>query len=131
MDIRKEFATNKTKEQEGIWSDFGDGLKIKIARSGNPEYQKLFQKLAKPYQKAIRRGNLNNEIAEKLLVEAMAKAIVLGWEGLFEGKKEIKYSEKEALRILTEYKDLRDQINEVAGDMESYKAESDEEAEKN
>jgi len=33
MDIKKEFGTSKAKEQEGIWSDFGDGCQVKIAVS--------------------------------------------------------------------------------------------------
>ena len=131
MDIKKEFGTSKAKEQEGIWSDFGDGCQVKIARIGNPEYQKTFRKISKPHQKAIRRGSLNDEVAEKLLVEAMAEAIVIDWKGLQEDGKELKYSKTEAIRILTTYKDFRDQVSEIANDMESFKAVEDESAEKN
>jgi len=130
MDIKKEYGTSKEKEREGFWSDFGEGCQVKIARMGNPDYQKTFQKLSRPHQKAIRRGSLNHEVAEKLLVEAMAQAIVLDWEGLKEDGKDIKYSKEEAVRVLTTYKDFRDQISEIANDMESFKAAEDEDGKK-
>lgn len=131
MDLKKNYATDKAAEISGIEKDFGDGLFIKIARIGNAEYKKFFQKLTKPHQKAIRRGVLSDEIADRLLIEAMANKIVLGWRGMFEGKEEIKYSVENCIRILTEYPDLKDQINEIANEMESFKMEDDEELEKN
>jgi hypothetical protein len=131
MDLKKNYATDKVAEIAGIEKDFGDGLFIKIARIGNSEYKKFFQKLTKPHQKAIRRGVLSDEVADRLLIEAMANKIVLDWRGMFEGQTEIQYSTENCIRILTEYPDLKDQINEIANEMESFKTEDDEELEKN
>ena len=131
MDLKKEFATDESLEEEGVWQDFGDDLKCKIARMGNKNYQKEFQKLSKPYKKQIRRGTLNDAKAEEILIKTMAKAILLGWEGLEEDGNPVPYSEKNAIHILTEYKDFRDLIGDYADDLEAYKIEEDEEAEKN
>ena len=131
MDLKKNYLTDKVAEIEGIEKDFGDGCFIKIARIGNSAYKKTFQKITKPYQKAIRRGVLSDEIADKLLIEAMAKNIVLGWRGMTEDKDVVPYSVENCIRILTEYPDLKDQINEIANEMESFKMEDDEDIEKN
>lgn len=132
FDIKKEFGTDTQKEIEGVWiDDFGEGLKIKIARIGNPEYQKLFNRISKPHRKAIRRGTLKDETAEKLLIQAMAKGIVLDWKGLSEDGVEIPYSYENALRLLTDYKDFREQVTEVATEIEAFRTEDEEEAEKN
>lgn len=131
MDIKKEFGTDSKKEIEGIWEDFGSGCTVKIARLGNPEYAKIFRKISRPYKKAIRRETLGEEKAEKLLVQSMAEAIVLDWKGLEEDGKKIPYSKENATRILTQYKDFRDQCAEVAGEMESFKLAENEDAEKN
>lgn len=131
MDLKKEYATDKVAEKEGIWKDFGNGCKIKIARIGNPNYKKTFQKLTKPHAKSIRRGSLSDEVADALLIEAMSKDIVIGWTGMYEGIDKVEYSHAECIRILTEYPDLRDQINEYANEMETFKVEEDEELEKN
>ena len=131
MDLKKNYLTDKVAEVEGLNKDFGDGCFIKIARIGNSEYKKYFQKITKPYQKAIRRGVLSDEIADKLLIDAMANKIVLGWSGMTEDDKPVEYSVENCIRILTTYTDLKDQIQEIANEMESFKAEDDEDLEKN
>ena len=130
-DVKKIFGTNKTDEIEGKWNDIGDGIQILVARIGNPEYQKEFQRISKPHKRALRRGSLNDEVAERLLIKVMAKNILLDWKGLEEDGVVVPYSYDNAIRILTEYKDLRDYVSDIANEMESFKAEEDEEAEKN
>ena len=130
-DIRKIFGTNKVAEIEGTWNDIGDGIKLLVARIGNPEYQKEFQKISKPHRRALRQGRLNDEVAERLLTKVMAKNILLDWKGLEEDGVELPYSYENAVRILTDYKDLRDYVSDIANEMDSFKAEEDEEGEKN
>jgi hypothetical protein len=131
MDLKKEYATNKKAEIEGVWKDFGNGCFIKIARIGNPEYKKIFQKVTKAYQASARRGALSEDKANKLMIEVMSKAIILDWKEMYEGSQKIEHSQEECVRILTEYPDLFEQINEIANEMESFKLEQDEELEKN
>ena len=130
-DVKKIFGTNKVAEIEGKWNDIGDGIELLVARIGNPEYQKEFQRISKPHKRALRRGSLNDEVAERLLTKVMAKNILLDWEGLEEDGVAVPYNYDNAVRILTEYKDLRDYVSDIANEMESFKAEEDEEAEKN
>jgi len=127
-DVKKLFGTDKTKEQEGVVHEMGEGLKVRIARIGNPKYQKRFQALSKPHRRALRRGTLSDEIAEKLLIQCLAETIVLDWEGLEENGKEVKYSTENAVRILTEYPDLRNYVNDIANEMEGYQEDDNEEA---
>jgi hypothetical protein len=122
---------DKKAEVEGIWQNIGDGVSVKVARIGSTEYQKEFQRISKPHKRAIRRGVLNDDVAEKLLIKVMAKTVLLDWKGLEEDGKEIPYSEENAVRILTDYRDLRDYVSDIANDMEAFKKEDDEEAEKN
>ena len=130
-DVKKIFGTNKVAEIEGKWNDIGDGIELLVARIGNPEYQKEFQRISKPHKRALRRGSLNDEVAERLLTKVMAKNILLDWKGLEEDGVAVPYNYDNAVRILTEYKDLRDYVSDIANEMESFKAEEDEEAEKN
>jgi len=128
LDLIKNYKTDKNKEIEGIWEDFGEGCRILIARMGNPKYVEAFRKISKPHAKAMRRGTLKEEIAERIMNEALAEAIVLGWEGLEENGVEVPYNKENCMRILTTYKDLKDQIQDIAGSMEVFKADQDEEA---
>lgn len=132
LDLKKEYATDKEKEIEGIWmEDFGEGVRIKIARIGNPEYQKKITKFQKPHRKAMRRGTLPDSVADTILNRAVADTIVLDWEGIAEDGKLVPYSFENCLRILNEYKDFRDQVIEAASEMETFKLEQDDESEGN
>jgi hypothetical protein len=130
-DIRKLYATNEDKETDGVWQDLGDGIEMLIARIGNPKYQKLFQRLSKPHRKAIRRGSLKEDVAEKLMIECMAETVLLGWKNVEMDGKPLPYSKENAIKILTEFKDLKDYINDFANEMEAYMQEDAEEAEEN
>ena len=127
-DIKKLFGTDSTKEQEGVWHEMGDGLNMRIARIGNPKYQKRFQALSKPHRRAIRRGTLADEVAEKLMVQCLAETIVLDWNGLEENGAELPYSVENAVKILMDYPELRNYVNDIANELEGYQAEEDEEA---
>lgn len=131
MDIKKAYATDREKEKNGTWEDFGDGLKVLIARLGNPNYIRKFREVSKPFRKAIKRETFPEEKAEKIFIETMAHTIVLGWEGLEIDGKPVEYSVANAIQILTDYPDFKEQINEVASTMETFKLVADEEAEKN
>jgi hypothetical protein len=132
MKIFKTFGTDTKKEQDGVWIDLGDGGSMKIARMGNPDYIKEFQKITKPHRQAIRRGTLSEEVSQDLLVQAMAKHILLDWKGLkYNDGADIPYSVEEAKKMLSSLKDFRDYVTEMANAAENFKEEVDQEAEKN
>jgi hypothetical protein len=137
MDVFKEFQTDERKENEGVWVELGDkdengkAPRIKIARSRNPKYVKMFNRLMKPYKRLWDQDKLPQETLQKILIRTIAKTVLLDWEGLKQGDQELIYSEKEAIRLLTELKDFRDLIASYSSEMELFKTEQDEEAEKN
>lgn len=130
-DIKKIYGVDKKKEQEGVWKDMGDGLSMRIARMNNPNYKKRFQVLTKPHQRALRKDRLSEDIAEGIMVRCLAETIVLDWKGVEEDGKETPYSVDNAIRILTEYSELREYVQEIANVMEGYKEDDDEEAVEN
>lgn len=127
-DVKKLFGTDPTKETEGVWYDMAEGLRMKIARIGNPQYQKRFQALSKPHRRAIRRGTLSDDVAEKLMIKCLAETIVLDWEGVEDEGKEIPYSTEAVIELLTKYPELRNYINDIANELEGFQAQEDEEA---
>ena len=130
-DVKKLFGTDASKEKEGVWYDLADGLRMRIARIGNPNYQKTFQKISKPHRRAIRRGTLPDEVAEKLLIQCMAETIVLDWSGVEDEGVVIPYSKEAVVTVLTKYPELRNYINDIANELEAFQEELDEEAVEN
>jgi len=131
MDIKKAFATDKEKEKNGVWLDVGPNCKTLIARVGNPNYLREFKRLTKVHTQSIRRGIMEEEVADAILIKVMAKTILLDWEGMEEDGEPIPYSVDAAIRLLTMYKDFRDLISEISNTMDAYKVEVEEDSEKN
>lgn len=133
MDLKKEYGTDEKKEIEGVWftDEFGGETSCLIARIGNKNYQKLFDRLSKPHRRALRKGNIDNELAEKILIKTMSQTILLDWKNMKEDGKPVKYSNQEAYRIMLQYRDFRDIVSDLANEMEAYRIAQDEEAVKN
>ena len=118
------FQTDGTKEVDGVWVDIGDGARVLVARIGNPKYRDYYQRATKPYRRQIRTDTLAQDIAEKLYTQALAETILLGWEGLLDSdSKEIRWSRAKALEVLTDYKDFRDLVAEIAQEQDQYRTE--------
>ena len=121
--------TEAKKELEGVWLDFDDGLgnilKVLIARSdGNPHYEATLTKLMAPYKKKMERGkSLDNEVAKRIMTKVLAKEILLGWDEsvlLDDEGKPTKYSEENAIELLTMDNDLRDFVSNESGDINNF-----------
>jgi len=126
MDLNKEYLTDEKKEEEGVWEDFGNGCEVLIASASNQKYEDYLTEVTKPYLKQMRRGTFPKEKLKKITIKAMAKHIVLGWKHLFIGKKEIKYSEENAIMVLTKFKRFREDVSDFAQAIDGYKAEGEE-----
>jgi hypothetical protein len=128
MDVSK-FQTNKSMEEEGVWVDVdGNGTRIKVARINNARYKKYFQKITKPYKRQIRTGTLSEDLAEKLLVDALANTILLDWKGFTKEGQDFPYSVDHARLFLAESPDFRDFVSDAANEMETFRTAELEEA---
>ena len=130
-DVKKLFGTDATKETEGVWESLSEDVKIKVARIGNPNYQKVLQRLMRPHRRAVRRGTVDDSVIEQCVTKAIAETVLLDWEGLEEDGKKLIYSRAEAERLLTSFREFREQVTEIASEIEAFRTEEDEEAEKN
>ena len=126
MDIFASFATDEKLEVEGRWFDLSKTAKVRVARSGNPQYVKMLRKKLDENRIDLdSQGDEANEIAEKLMVDVMADTILLGWEGLeFQGKP-IEYSRLNS-RLLLKVKDFRKKISGFSESFEAFKVKAQE-----
>jgi hypothetical protein len=95
---------------EGAWKQVDSETKVKVARYGN----KNFRKAIKEYtEEALKDGaELTQEQKELIATKAIAKAILVGWEGMKKGGKEYQYSYENALAILINpaFEDFREMV---------------------
>ena len=131
MDIRKAYATNPIAENEGVWVELGEGAKIKVARSGNAANRRKLAKLMERHRAVLRSRNLPEDVLERIMIEVMAETILVGWDGIDEDGQPLPYTVENADRLLTTYRDFRDQVSAIANDINLFRAESEAEAVKN
>lgn len=126
------FATDTNREEAGTWVDFGDGVKFRIRRFKSKASLDARKELDKPFTDELRRGKLDDRIAEDLLIKQMAYGVLADWQGVeAEDGTPLEFNRDNAYKILKALPDLRDEIFGIALDRESFKAKSDADAEGN
>lgn len=131
MDLKKQFTTDHQIEREGVWVQMDTVARIKVARIDNADFRELSRRLGKPYRQAARAGVFSDETATDIMIQCLAKTILLDWEGLSEDGQPIPYSQKEAVRVLTAYKDFREFVVSASSDAELFRAAAADGDEKN
>lgn len=108
------FKTNTSSEVTGVWHQLGDG-RIKIARYNNPVYQKTIRRLTTPHANLINTGSEEGMAkVEEITLEAMAEAILVGWEDLTDEGRDLEYSKENAAMLLKKYPDFREWLSQKA-----------------
>lgn len=126
MSLYKTFKTDKGVEVSGVILDYGKNkaglpVTIRIARAGgaNTRYAKLVEAKTKPYRRQIQNDTLDPGVAEGLLREVYAEAVVLGWENVEdENGKPLPFNKENCIKVLNDlpdlYADIRDQAGKIA-----------------
>lgn len=109
------FQTNEDLEAAGIEIDYG-AFWFKIARAGggNKKFGRILAAKMKPYRRLIQEDRLPDAVAQKLLYEAVAEGILLGWgskahgEGKMVGRtgEAIEFSREAAVALFEALPDL-------------------------
>jgi len=110
-------------EVEGIWVDYQEGVRFRIARAGNPNFLKASDRLEAPFRKEIARGKLGTEKQLEIQCKSMAEALLLDWEGIETEEGPLEYSKTAAYKVLRYNVDIRDFVFEVAIEQENFRQE--------
>lgn len=114
MNLYNTFETNKDLEKDGILLDYGfnsknEPVQIRIARAGgsNVRFAKTLEQRMRPYKRAIANDTMDNKVAEKLLMEAYADAVILSWEGVEDRDGQpLEFTRDNVLKVLQDLPDL-------------------------
>ena len=120
FDLASNYRTDNSKEEDGVWEWYGDGVGFKVARAGNSVWDKEIKKYPKVTRQAFSDGNLSEEQAAEVLCHLMSVAILLDWKGITNDGKPVEYSQENAKKFLKEYPDFRTEILKIAGERKRY-----------
>ncbi len=126
--------TSVNKEENGVWVDFAEGIRLKIARARNPKYQEMLRNLIDPKRKDIREDKLTIEQLGDLVVQVRAATILLDWENIEDKDgNAIPYSCTKALEFFRdpELKDFHTFVVAISENADQYKKDLIEDSEKN
>jgi len=125
-DLFEIFGTNKKAELKGVWVEFLPGVSFLIARDGTPTYKKAIRDRYRPYEMFLReRTGLPPSVEPKVVTAVILDALLLDWKGVIYKGAEVPFSRETAQPILEELTDLRDWIQEQAGNRQNFKREFD------
>lgn len=121
MSLYKTFQTSQHLEKNGIELQYGENDKgeeilIRIARAGgaNSAYNKRLEALVKPYRRQITSETIDNKVLEKLILQAFAETVVLGWSGVEDAEgNALECTVENVIKLFTDlpdlFKDVQDQ----------------------
>lgn len=127
LDIFAKYATDTNAELNGTWRDIEGGARLLIARMNNNRYGKLLGKLFKVHQQVLESDtDQADEVSDKVMIEVVAKTILLGWSGLSYKGVPIEYSVENAEKLLA-HAQFRQLVMSLANEVEAYRAKVEEE----
>lgn len=130
MDL-SQFDVSDELSVRGCWVSIGKDAKLRVARMNNESYREFIKKKTKPYRSAMRAGTLDEDLMTEIVVQAMARHILLDWDGLTEKGAKIPYTVEKAEEILRTKEPFRDLVLSLSQDQELFQEAEVEDAEKN
>lgn len=124
MGLRKNFATDRTLENDGVEIEVdinehnNQPIKIRVARmsKSNKRYSKRLEEATRPHQSAIANETLDNELGAKILREVFVDSVLLSWSNLPKSEltgdpkdtADLPFNRENALKLFEELPDLYD-----------------------
>jgi len=128
------FGMDDNMEKKGIWIDYGPAGSFLIARAGgsNQKFANILQAKPRPYKFQIDNELIDQKTGQRLMYEAFAEAVVLGWDGVCDREgNPIPFSEKNCVKLFEDLPDLFHDLREQASKLANFRQQSLEEAAKN
>lgn len=130
VDLFAEIATDPELETGGSWFDYM-GARWLVASSDRPEFQRHQRQLLIPHQRKAKGGKLSPNEVISITAPAVARWLLVGWDGVLVGGKALPFSAAKAHEILTDarFLELLRQIANFANDADNFRRlEEDEDA---
>lgn len=107
--------------EEGSWAPY-EGSKFKIAYAGNVKFARVKDRIEKPHRRMIEKGQVDPADQRKWLIQGLAEAILVDWDGVTDDDgNSVAYSKAAAIQALTNSEELRDFVMSYSMELANYR----------
>ena len=132
MDLQESYGfTDADLEREGVEVQLTEDATITVCRTNNDKFKDYLTGLRKPYEQRIQRGTMDQKVLDVLTRKAVAKFVLIGWNGIKLNGKVVKYSPEKAEEIMERFEDFQEDVLVAANTRETFRRQVVEENEKN
>lgn len=128
------FKNNENLEAgQGVTLEY-PGFSITIHRAGgsNKKFANILSAKMKPYRHQLDRGIMDDEISARILREAYAEGVVVGWNNVKDAEgKEMPFSKENVIKLFTDLPDLFADVRTQAENVSLFREEQEKADEKN
>lgn len=110
------------------------GFSITIHRAGgsNKKFANILSAKMKPYRHQLDRGIMDDEISARILREAYAEGVVVGWNNVKDAEgKDMPFSKENVIKLFTDLPDLFADVRTQAENVSLFREEQEKADEKN
>lgn len=112
---------DKTKSDEGVWVEYSEGAKIKLAKSENPKHIRAQERFTK--KRSWHKTDI--EKRQKDLDQALVGTVLLDWKGFeAEDGTDFPFNKENAFFLLQNSPDFRQFVILEASDMANFQEEA-------
>lgn len=99
---------------------------LTICRWGNKKFLAMFSELMKPYGNArsqqFNRLEMDGSEQSEIMLQVVAKTVLVDWEGMTDDGKKLKYSPENAIRMFRKYDSFLGDVVKVAQEDANFKS---------
>lgn len=122
----EDYVTDENLETgAGVALEYDEGRTIFIHRAGgsNKKFSRALEAKMKPHRRKIQLGTLDPEIDRRILMEAYAEAVVIGWSGITAGGKELPFNKENCIAFFKAFPEVFADVQRSANDVALFRKE--------
>jgi hypothetical protein len=119
MDLNK-LQIDNDKAENGVSVKFGDAT-ITIVSRNSDRFRKAVQRIFEPHQSSISLNILPDDVMKRITIAAVAEGIIVSWEGIKEGDRELEPTTENKIYVLEKYSIVRDFIDAQATNLDNFR----------
>jgi hypothetical protein len=111
---------DKLTDTSGKWFEI-HGSRFRIRSATDPEYQKIKEKIERPFKRDKKRDKLSQQEEDNLVRKTVAFGLITDWQNVGDWDDDASFSHDNAYELLQHNDDLVVRVLELAGDQENYR----------